>query len=285
MMNAPVEPLRYCRRCEADHPASACREVKAGSGSLLVCPTCGMVTGEVKHRVERPLMGELIEAARWPAKGDNAVTWAALGVGVVVFGKIPVVGGMLSLGALCSYLFVVVQRGARGEDHPPPAADFQSWWDVALPVMQGAAAMVLPLAPLVAALFLSGPAQGALAVLGALWAVALAPAALASTAYGGSFARALNPIPMFALIVRVPGDYARAVMVLAGLAVAWAVAKGLAWVITEKLIFALPMAALPLGFALSAAMVYFPLAMARVVAVLLRERAEELGIELLPSAR
>lgn len=284
MMNAQAAApaLRYCRRCEADHPASECRTVPAGSGSLLVCPTCGMVTGAVVRRERRPLTEELADAVRWPAKGDNRVTWLALGLGVVLFSKVPMVGGMLSLGALCSYVFVVVQRGARGQEEAPPAADFESWWDLALPVMQGAAAMVIPMLPLVGALFLEGAAQWALGIFGVLWAVALLPAALASTAYGGSFARALNPLPMFALVGRIPVDYARTVAVLAALAVAWLAAKGAAFGLVRVLIVPLPVLALPLSFALDAAMVFFPLAMARVVAVLLRERSEELGIELLP---
>ncbi|MDO9022449.1 MAG: hypothetical protein Q8S73_06390 [Deltaproteobacteria bacterium] len=284
MMNAPAAEaaLRYCRRCEADYLESECRAVPAGSGTLLVCPTCGMVTGAVVRRVRRPLKDELIDAVRWPAKGDNRVTWLALGVGVVLFSKVPLVGGMLSLGALCSYVFVVVQRGARGQEEAPPAADFESWWDLALPVMQGVAAMVIPMAPLVGALFLHGAAQWALGILGVLWAVALLPAALASAAYGGSFARALNPLPMFALVGRIPVDYARTVAVLAALSVAWLAAKGVTFGLLRVLHAPLPMLALPLSLILDAAMVYFPLAMARVVAVLLRERAEELGIEPLP---
>jgi hypothetical protein len=280
MMNAQAAApaLRYCRRCEADHPESECRAVPAGSGTLLVCPTCGMVTGAVLRRDRRPLKDELADAVRWPAKGDNWITWLALGLGVVLFSKIPMVGGMLSLGALCSYVFVVVQRGARGEEEAPPAAEFQSWWDLALPVMQGVAAMVIPALPLACALRLDGPARWALGPVGALWAVALLPAALASTAYGGSFSRALNPLPMFALVGRIPVDYARTAAVLAALAVAWLAAKGAAFGLVRVLLVPLPLLALPLSFALDVAMVFFPLAMARVVAVLLRERAEELGI-------
>jgi len=277
-----VTSLRYCRRCEADYPESACRVVAAGSGKLLVCPACGMVTGEVVRRVERPLWAELVEALKWPAKGDNVATWLALGIGVAVFARVPMVGGLLSLGALWSYLFVVVQRGARGEEHAPAAADFQSWWDLALPVLQGVTALAIPSLPLVAALFASGPLQVVLLVLGGLWAVALLPAAVASTAYGGSFGRALNPLPMIALVSRIPRDYALTVAMLGALTLAWLCAKGITLGLVGVLGRPLPVLAFPLGFAAEAAMVYFPLAMARVTAVLLRERAEELGIERLP---
>ncbi|MDB4928561.1 MAG: hypothetical protein JWM10_1045 [Myxococcaceae bacterium] len=283
MTSAPVAtPLRYCRRCEADHPTADCRPIAAGSGTLLVCPTCGMVTGEVKRRERRALMTELVDAARWPAHGDNWITWMSLGIGVVFASKIPVVGGWISLGALASYLFVVVQRGSRGEEHAPAAADFQGWWDISLPLMQGVAALVIPLAPLAGALFLEGPAQAVVGTLGALWAVALLPAALASTAYGGSFARALNPVPMLALVARIPGDYARAAGVMAALLVAWIAAKAVTFAVVGVFKVPLPVLAFPLGFALDAASIYFPLAMARVIAVLLRERADELGIEALP---
>jgi hypothetical protein len=284
MTSAPLAtPLRYCRRCEADHPASACRAVPAGSGTLLVCPTCGMVTGEVTRREQRALLTELLDAARWPAAGDNWITWMSLGAGVTLAGRIPMAGPFIALGALASYLFVVVQRGARGEEHAPAAADFQTWWDLALPLMQGAAALVIPLAPLVGAYFLDGAAQAVVGVFGGLWAVALAPAALASTAYGGSFARALNPLPMLALLARVPRDYARAVGVMAALLAAWIVTKALAIVVVRLLMVPLPVLAFPLGLALDAAAIFFPLAMARVVAVLLRERADVLGIEALPT--
>lgn len=283
-MTSPValSPLRYCRRCEADHPASECRSVPAGTGVLLLCPACGMVTGEVITRVERPLLEALRDAVLWPAKGDNRVTWLAMGVGVALFSKIPMVGGLIALGALWSYVFVVIQRGARGEEDAPAAADFQGWWDLALPLMQGMSAMFIPALPLIGALFTSGAVQVLLALFGAVWGIALLPAALASTAYGGSFSRAFNPLPMFALVSRIPRDYAQTVAVLAGLALAWVAAKGVAFGLVNVLRGPLPVLALPLGFALDAAMVYFPLAMARVVAVLLRERAQELNIELLP---
>jgi hypothetical protein len=280
---AAATSLRYCRRCEADHPSSECRAVPAGSGTLLVCPTCGMVTGEVVRRVERPLWAELVDALAWPAKGDNVATWLALGLGVALFSRIPLVGALLSLGSLWSYLFVVIRHGARGEEGAPAAADFQTWWDLALPLMQGLTAMAIPALPLVAALFTSGPAQVALTVFGALWAIALLPAAIASTAYGGSFARALNPLPMIALVSRIPRDYARTVAMLAALTLGWACAMAVGFGLLGVLRGPLPVLALPLGFVLDAAMVYFPLAMARVVAVLLRERAEELGIERFPT--
>lgn len=274
--------LRHCRRCEADHAAADCRVVPAGSGSLLVCPTCGMVTGEVVSRVERPLWGELVEAVKWPARGDNRIAWAALGVGVALFSKLPMAGGALALGVLLSYLFLVIQRGARGEEHAPAAADFETWWDITLPLVRGAAAMVIPGLPLVGALFASGALQVALAVLGAVWAVATLPATLAATAYGGSIASAVNPAPMIALVTRVPADYARTVAVLVGLLVSWVVARAASVAIEPLVRLLMPTLTVPLRFALEAALVFFPLAMARVVAVLLRERADELGIERLP---
>lgn len=282
MTTATATPLRYCRRCEADHPADACRPVVAGAGTLYVCPTCGMVTGEVLRRVARPLSDELADAVRWPAKGDNRVTWLALGLGVVLFSKVPLAGGLMSAGALWSYAFVVIQRGSRGEEDAPAAADFQSWWDLAIPLLQGVTAMVIPALPLVAALFADGALRVLLMALGGLWAVAALPAALASTAYGGSFARALDPLPMVALVSRIPRDYARTVAVLGALALGWLGSKWLAAGLVGLLMGPLPVPAMALGFALDAAMIYFPLAMARVVAVLLRERADELGIEPLP---
>lgn len=202
---------------------------------------------------------------------------------MALFSRVPMVGGLLSLGSLWSYLFVVIRHGARGEEDAPAAADFQTWWDLALPLLQGLTAMAIPALPLVAALFTDGPVRVALTVFGALWAIALLPAALASTAYGGSFARALNPLPMIALVSRIPRDYARTVAMLGALTVVWACAKAVGFGLLGVLRGPLPVLALPLGFALDAAMVYFPLAMARVVAVLLRERAEELGIERFPT--
>lgn len=285
-MNSPAVvdvPLRYCRRCEAERPSSECRSVTAGSGTLLVCPACGMVTREVVTTVERPLVTELVEAALWPAKGDNRITWVALGLGVVLFSKVPLVGGILSTGALWSYLFVVIQRGSRGEEDAPAMAEFVNWWSLVVPLLQGAAALFIPLLPMVLSLvYLSGVAQGLALLVSVLWAIALVPAAIASVAFEGSFTRAVNPLPMVALVTRIPREYATTVGVLALLAFAWSASEWIAYRLSGGLTSVLWSAGFLLRFLADAAMVYFPLAMARVVAVMLRERAELLGIEPLP---
>jgi len=242
-----------------------------------------MVTREVVTTVERPLMNELIEAVRWPAKGDNWITWVALGLGVVLFRMVPAIGGLLSAGALWSYLFVVIQRGSRGQEDAPAMADFVNWWSLLVPLMQCAAAMFIPLLPLVLSfVYLDGLAQWPAIVVSVLWAIALAPAAIASVAFEGSFVRAVNPLPMVALVTRIPREYATTVGVLALLAFGWFVSARLASGVSSALTSTLWAAGLVMRFATDAALVFFPLAMARVVAVMLRERAELLGIEPLP---
>lgn len=276
-------PRRRCRACAVDHPADECRAVTVSGGSLLLCPRCGMVTGEVQRGPERPLAPELGEALSWPARGHNIVTWAALGVGVVLLGKVPMMGGLLSLGALWSYVFVVIRRGARGEDEAPEAADFQTWWDLAIPLMQGFTALLIPSLPFIGALYVSGAIRVLLGLIGVVWFVGLLPAALASTAYGGSFARALNPLPMIALVSRIPRDYGRTVGYLLGLFCGWLFAWWTAHCLVVAVGGVVPVFAYALGMVFEAALVYFPLAMARVIAVLLRERADELCIERLPT--
>ncbi len=285
-MNNPAVldvPLRYCRRCEAERPSSECRSVTAGSGTLLVCPACGMVTREVVTQVERPFMDQLTAAVRWPALGDNRITWAALGIGVVLFSKVPVVGGLLSSGALWSYLFVVIQRGSRGEEDAPAMADFVNWWSLLVPLLQGVAAMFIPLLPMVlSVVYLSGAVQLLALLVSALWAVALAPAAIASVAFEGSFVRAVNPMPMVALVTRIPREYATTVGVLALLTFGWFASWWFAVRVSGALTSVLWAAGKTLQMFADAVLVFFPLAMARVVAVMLRERADVLGIEPLP---
>lgn len=276
-------PLRYCRRCEAERPSNECRAVKAGSGTLMVCPACGMVTREVVTKVERPLINELIEAVRWPAKGDNWITWVALGLGVVLFSKVPAIGSFLSAGALWSYLFVVIQRGSRGQEDAPAMADFVNSWSLAVPLLQGAAALFIPLLPMVLSLvYLEGVGQVLALVVSALWAIALVPAAIASVAFEGSFVRAVNPLPMVALVTRIPREYATTVGVLALLAFGWFASALFAFRLSGAFMSTLWAVGHTLRFVTDAAMVFFPLAMARVVAVMLRERADVLGIEPLP---
>ncbi len=285
-MNSPAVidvPLRYCRRCEAERPSSECRSVTAGSGTLLVCPACGMVTREVVTKVERSLTDQLTEAVKWPAMGDNWITWAALGVGVTLFSKVPVVGGLLSSGALWSYLFVVIQRGSRGEEDAPAMADFVNWWSLVIPLLQSAAALFIPLLPMVlSVVYLSGAVQLFALLLSALWAVALAPAAIASVAFEGSFVRAVNPMPMVALVTRIPREYATTVGVLALLTFTWFASWWFAVRVSGALTSVLWAAGKTLQMVADAVLVFFPLAMARVVAVMLRERADVLGIEPLP---
>lgn len=276
-------PLRYCRRCEAERPSSECRKVTAGAGELLVCPACGMVTREVERKEERPFVPQLMEAALWPAKGDNRITWGALGIGVVLISKLPVVGGILSAGALWSYLFVVIRRGARGEEDAPAMADFTNWWSLIVPLLQSAAALFFPLLPAVlSAVYLDGVLQALALLVSAAWAIALSPAAIASVAFEGSFARAVNPLPMIALVTRIPGAYSTTVGFLATLSFAWFAATWFANYITAALMFPLPVVAIPLRMLAEAVLVFFPLAMSRVVAVMLREHAEELEIDALP---
>lgn len=285
-MNSPAVvdvPLRYCRRCEAERPSSECRSVTAGSGELLVCPACGMVTREVERKVERSFTGELMKAVQWPALGDNRITWGALGIGVVVLRWVPVVGGLLSAGALWSYLFVVIRRGARGEEDAPAMAEFQNWGSLLIPLVQSAAALFIPLLPLVLSLvYLSGPLQFLAAAASVLWAIAMIPAAIASVAFEGSFVRAINPMPMIALVTRIPGAYATTVGVLALLTFAYAAAWWFAYRVSGGVGSLVWAAGKTVQLVADAALVFFPLAMARVVAVMLREHAEELDIDSLP---
>lgn len=277
-------PLRYCRRCEVERPSSECRAVTAGSGTLMVCPACGMVTREVVRKTERPFLDVLLEAAAWPAKGDNRITWAAFGLGVVLFGKVPLFGGFLSAGILWSYLFLVIQRGARGEEEAPVMSDFRNWWSVAVPLLRGAATLLIPLLPLaLSLLYVDGLLKGPAAFLSLLWALGMLPASVASVAYDESFVRAVDPRPMVALVTRIPRAYLTTVGVLGLLTLGWLATWWFRYRVTGALLPFWVVPAFAIGVVCDAAMVFFPMAMARVMAVMLREHAELLGIEPLPA--
>ena len=277
------EAVRYCRDCDCESFARECRTVPAGASALLLCPHCGMVTRAQSTVVRRPFTDCLLEAVLWPAQGDNRITWASVGACVALGRHVPLVGAPIAVSVRWTYLLLVIARGARGEEEAPAASDFSSFWDLVLPLFRGSLSMLLAAVPLLVVLWAWGPGSPTANLVAACLGVALFPACVASAAIDGSLVRALDPRPVLALVLSFPRAYAMTVATLAAVTLGWVASVALAAAVVHVALRGVWLVPSLAGFVAEVAAVYFPLAMARVVAVLLREHATELGIAPLPS--
>lgn len=278
---APLDEMCWCPRCERGMPASRCRLVNLGplSGDpARLCPTCDGVTRGVDVRPHRTLANCYTEALRYPVADGAPNAWLAFSVGVWFFWHLPLAGEGAAACVAITYLLTVVRHGARGHDGLPQPSDFVGWFDIVLPTLRALLAALPGAIPLGLVLTHGDRLPRALALLltalTAAIALAWAPGALAWAALGDGLASALDPRAVLALATRAPRDYALTVGALWALVVAELLVAGLGLALVAHMDF-LPV--LPSLVATVAAM-YLPLVMARIVGLLLRERAHALGV-------
>lgn len=270
--------MRWCGRCRVEHPAEACRLSALAGEAVRLCPTCGMITREIVHTERAALWAVYLGALRYPLQQEGAPTLLALAVGAWLLGFVPIVGGLLAMGAVLGYLFLVVRQTGAGRDALPQAADFTGFGDLIAPAVRFLLAGLVALAPLAWASVRAGALGGswALVALAGLWAMAWMPAATAVAAHQDGCLGALNPVPVVQVIARIPADYARTVAALVPLCLLTLAVEAAGQGIVRAV--PVPVLSTVLRLVASAAGLYGPLVMARVLGLLLRERAEELGL-------
>lgn len=280
MQAATPEPvLRWCPRCVRGFPPEHCRVVPLGEELAWLCGRCNGVTRAVETAEHRELLPLYREALAWPFTRDGARVVVALGVGVWVLGLLPIFGALLGSGAVAAYLLAVVRHTAEGEDDLPPPTDFIHWIDFLAPLFRCIAAVAPAALPFVAVLVLGlelpAALRGALLALAGGLGLAWVPGALANAAWSSRLVEAINPAPVLALLLRVPRDYMLTVAVLWSLALANRVVYGVCDATARSLAI---VPAVPRIVA-TVAVLFLPLAMARVLGILLRERRVELAID------
>ncbi len=248
-----------------------------GAETLLLCGACGGVTRAVTVTEREPLLGVYLRSWRYVATFDGWIALVALSIGGWILSFIPLVGGMASAGVKLAYLFSVIRATARGGDDLPHAADFVDWSDVIRPTVRSLMACVVAFAPLVVALAgaADSRAMAPLVVAAALWALAYLPGAMiAASLHDGCFGGA-NPFPVIELMRRIPRDYALTTAVLLAVAVA-SLACTAAFAMVR---IPVPVVSTVVNLLLGAVALAGPLTMARILGLLLRERADELSLD------
>lgn len=269
--------LQWCPRCERGVARERCRVIRLGDESAWACPDCDGLTRAVATAEHRPLAEVFRTAWRYPLAGDGLIALGALGVGTWIAGHLRVTGSAIAFTLVATYAFSIVRKSAAGDDDLPAAADFTDWFDFFKPAVRAFAAGLLALLPMIALVSLGVEADGAgviLYALAALFAVAWLPASVISASYADNLADAMNPLPIVAMMRRIPKDYALTVAVLWGWSIIGLVLAVVAQVVARLI-------AMPIVPSVAAEIVglYAPLVMARTLGLLLRERRLELGLE------
>ncbi|MFO0625624.1 MAG: hypothetical protein U0325_08395 [Polyangiales bacterium] len=208
---------------------------------------------------------------------DGWIAVVALSIGGWLLSFLPLIGGVAAAGAKLAYLFSVVRATARGGDDLPHATDFVDWSDLIRPTVRSMLAAAVALAPLLVAL--AGAADSRALVplvpLAALWAVAYLPGAMIVASLNDGCLGGANPLPVVELMRRIPRDYAITVGVLVGVGGA----SMLVTLLVAAVRIPVPILSTVVSLALGAVALLGPLWMARILGLLLRERADELSLD------
>ena len=271
----------WCDTCNRQLLETQVEEVRSGTGFLPVCPTChravhpdgGRDAGAAPPdlgRVVASFPTTLLGAFAYPFRPWSLGLTAALVLLTSFVAFVPIVGFLLVAILQITYLFNIVRTTAAGEDDMTVALDSgNDMLDWLAPLVRYTLALVVAFTPafLVFGLTRSTPLAVGVGVLGALYL----PAALITAAHGSGCLGPINPIPAAQIIARIPGPY---LLTVAFLGVAGALAFGLR-IASDKLVAVVPIPFIP---ALLAGVVQLlaPVAMARLLGLLVREHGEEL---------
>jgi hypothetical protein len=153
----------------------------------------------------RNLIWELPGAVVYPFRGKEVFLILAGGVFFLLLGFVPLIG-LLTTGYLFNYAKGIVASTAIGEENPPDWPDFSNWFeDMVMPYLELLALSAVTFGPALLVYTFAPEQKVALwttIVLGAL----LTPMATLALAMFDTVT-ALNPIPLVASILRIPGAY------------------------------------------------------------------------------
>ncbi len=260
----------HCPRCDTWWPVRDLVTIALGSETALLCPTCRGFAVHYPSVVRKPLWPMVLGSTRYIATTEGWIAIVALALGMALIPRGSIV---LAVG----YLMAVVRASARGEDSLPQSLDFTSLWDILRPVLRLSLACVIAALPYLCVTAIQGPGLvwGLLRGLAVIVGFGYLPAAIAHASHCEATLTALNPFPPLALITRIPREYGLLTLGLGAMAtVAWFVPP------VCRLLLG-PWTLLPVvpAVLVNTASLVVPMLMARVMGIVLRERATELGLE------
>lgn len=272
-MNAGAPQTFRCDRCNRYYGEPELKQIRAGSGFVNACPTCGDLVRKEASRVSRPLPTLLIGAFVYPFRGATVMWVVALLVATTFLRFIPFVGTLLAFSAELGFLFAVLRSTADGQTElrveASDLSDFSSWFG---PLFKYLGAFTLSFGPAIGAAIVLGQGPSAASMLPVVYGVAglgliYFPASLVVAAHSDGCLGVLNPVAGVSFIARIPGPY---FVTLAFLSLA--VAAGAGMLATANAI-EVPVVGL---IARSIAALYAPLVAMRMLGLLMEEHAEEL---------
>lgn len=255
----------WCGACQKYLEGSDRRVVRAGTGELVACGTCGGVGVPEASRVVRPFGIQLLQSVRYPFR---PTTLAIAAVVYAVSVATSFFSYSLSSAIQLAWIFAILRSTAMGKDDVEiDVADVPSGpFGWLRPYVRYALTFAVAFAPaiIVSAIFggTFSPLVGALALLGSLYL----PAGIVIAAHNDDWLSPLWPLPALRFIARIPGPYAMTCGFLMGTMV---VGGGLALALADASVLIRALA----GFW------NFLMAMitGRALGILVREHGEELG--------
>lgn len=264
-----------CDDCGREFAEGALRRVGPLGTAVSACPLCGRAVRREQSWTSEPLWKQLAGALGFPLRPTTLAGWVLLALVSGVVSLVPIVGTPLAAGLVLAFSFAILRESAAGADDleisPEQLGARVIEW--LFPLVRLVLVTLVAATPAMLAAWAMGVGSTGglvtrgLALLGALWL----PAGIIAIAHDDSFVAALNPIPATTFIVRVPGKYllTLAFLGLASLAGATALELGRRIGTTTGV----PLVALVTTRALA---LYTPIAMARMLGLLVRDHWDEI---------
>jgi hypothetical protein len=256
----------WCERCQTYREGAQIRQV-AGVGS---CASCGSALRREVQRVTRPLFFELLRSFVFPV-GSLAVaaTWVLASLSSSFAAFLPLIGGLLSLTIVLSYLFAIIRVTSLGHDDfgsvSFDALHVTEWFH---PLIRYVLTLLVAFLPALITLVVLGAAGAIASYAVALLGLVYLPAGLVVAARAEGCLAPLNPIPSLQLIARIPAAY-----LLTLLALSLAAGAGVGISLVERSVVGSSFLLALVGRVFE---LYAPSVMARMLGVMVREHAEVL---------
>jgi hypothetical protein len=276
----------WCDGCNRSLPGAEAETMRAGSGTLAICPTCkralvvesrpaGVATGRPAPLATADGSARggsypevLGRAFLFPFRPMTLAIFAATTVVAYVAGWVPLLGGLIGTAVQVAFLFQIVRTTAVGQDDFTMEAETVLDW--VSPLGRYFGAFLVAAMPALAAWLATR--NVALAAAGGVAGMVYLPAAFIAASYPSGCLGPLNPLPAIGLIAKIPGAYA---VTLAFVAVAVGLGVGLGYVAAA---LARALAVVPaLPSLISMLLHLLPAAIAaRMLGLLVREHGDEL---------
>lgn len=267
----------WCDGCNRYVPVTWVEELRVGSETRAVCPTCKLAL-VVQGRPTRaatlddgagrlyPVL--LAHAFIFPFRGMTLLIIAATALVAYIAALVPLLGWLLSLAVQAAFLFQIVRTTAAGQDDF--TMDAETVLDWVSPLGRYFGAFLVAGVPALAAWI--GTQNVALTLAGGALGLVYLPAAFIAASYPSGCLGPLNPLPAIVLIAKIPVAYG---ITLAFVAVTVGLGVGVGYAAKAISTALAPVPVLPTLLALVLRMLP-PAIAARMLGLLVREHGDEL---------